>query len=211
MGTWFECKIKYNKIDEHTGKDKTVTEPYLVDAMSFTEAEERICKQMESEISGEFTITSLSKTKIEEIYAFESDGIWFKCKVAFIDVDEKSGKEKKNVVEWLLNAEDFNQACERLKESLKDIICPWTIKLVQETAIIDVYPYFEGDDMPDYLKEEKKKDNDKKKSRKERHDEYLSENDNDIDAYYDEEMANEELENLEDAENLDDSSIENIE
>lgn len=181
MASWFECKVKYTKIDERSGKEKTVTEPYLVDAVSFTEAEERIYKQMEDLISGEFSVSNINRTKIEEIHAYEADGWWYKCKVVFIDAEDKGGKEKKSMSEMLVNANNMMEACERLKESLKSILVPYQIKMMQETTLIDIFPYFEDedkdkntDDIPEHLKPI---------SKKEKH---IASNDNDIDANYEE-------------------------
>lgn len=180
MATWFECKVKYDKIDERSGKEKTVTEPYLVDAVSFTEAEERIHRQVEEFISGEFAVSNINRTKIEEIHAYEADGWWYKCKVAFVDADEKSGKEKKTLSEILVNADNMIQACERLTECLKTVIVPYTVKMIQETALVDIFPYFDDEedkndeDIPEHLKPVEKKD-----------DTYIG--DNDIDENYSEE------------------------
>lgn len=145
MAQWFECKVKYEKIDELSGKEKTVTEPYLVDAVSFTEAEERIHKQAEQFVSGEFAVTNINRTKIEEIHPYEADGYWYKCKVVFLDIDETSGKEKKTGAEMLLNAENMPQACERMTEQLETVIVPYRIASITETKIEDIFPYFEGE------------------------------------------------------------------
>ncbi|MBK8808266.1 MAG: DUF4494 domain-containing protein [Bacteroidales bacterium] len=146
MAQWFECKVKYDKIDELSGKEKSVTEPYLVDALSFTEAEVRITRQAEQFVSGEFALTNINRTKIEEIHPYEADGYWFKCKIVFLDIDENSGKEKKSIAEMLVNAENMIQACERLAEQLKSVIVPYRITSMLETKIVDVFPYFENEE-----------------------------------------------------------------
>lgn len=149
MANWFECKVKYDTIDERTGKDKTVSETYLLDALSFTEAESRIHKEMESLISGEFDVTKISKTKIEEIYNYEDAEIWYKSKVVLVDVDEKSGKEKKTGLVMMCAADNLKQACERIEEQNKEILVPWHIAAIQETTVMDIFPYFKDDDVED--------------------------------------------------------------
>ena len=96
MHTWFECKIRYEKTMEN-GMNKKVTEPYLVDALSFTEAEARIIEEMTPFISGEFTVSDIKRANYSELFPCEEEAAdrWFKCKLVFITLDEKSGAEKK--------------------------------------------------------------------------------------------------------------------
>jgi adenylate cyclase len=146
--------VKYVKVDEVSGKEKKVSEPYLVDAMSFTEAEARIHKELEQMISGEFNVTNISKSNITELYPNENGDRWFKAKVSFIDVDENSGKEKKANQYMLTQANNVKQAYEYLEESLSTMIVPYEIPSVTESPIMDVFPYFseEGEEIPDNLK-----------------------------------------------------------
>lgn len=97
MHTWFICKIRYEKVMEN-GMDKKVTEPYLVDALSFTEAEARIIEEMTPFISGEFTVSDISRANFSELFPSEEEAAdrWFKCKLIFITLDDKSGAEKKH-------------------------------------------------------------------------------------------------------------------
>ena len=93
---WFECKVKYDKTMEN-GLIKQVTEAYLVDALSFTEAERRFLEEIEPFMSGEYMVTDIKRAKIAELFE-SNDGLadrWFKCKVAFITLDEKTGAEKR--------------------------------------------------------------------------------------------------------------------
>lgn len=98
MHTWFECKIRYEKVMEN-GMNKKVTEPYLVDALSFTEAEARIIEEITPYISGEFTVSDIKRANYSELFPSEEDAAdrWFKCKLFFITLDEKSGAEKKDL------------------------------------------------------------------------------------------------------------------
>ena len=96
MHTWFECKIRYEKVMEN-GMEKKVTETYLVDALSFTEAEARIIEEMTPFISGEFTITDIKRANYSELYPSDKESAdrWFKCKVLFITLDEKPESKRK--------------------------------------------------------------------------------------------------------------------
>ncbi|MDE6040004.1 MAG: DUF4494 domain-containing protein, partial [Muribaculaceae bacterium] len=95
MANWFECKIRYDKAMEN-GAVKKVTEPYLVDALSFTEAEARITEEMTPYISGDFSVSAVKRTKIAEIFFFDSGDRWYMVKVGFITIDEKTAVEKRS-------------------------------------------------------------------------------------------------------------------
>ena len=105
MHNWFECKIRYEKVAEN-GMNKKVTEPYLVDALSFTEAESRIIEEITPFISGEFTVADIKRANYSELFPCEEDAAdrWFKCKLYFITLDEKSGAEKKTATNVAPNA-----------------------------------------------------------------------------------------------------------
>ena len=120
MHTWFECKIRYEKVMEN-GMQKKVTEPYLVDALSFTEAEARIIEEMTPFISGEFTVSDIKRANYSELFPSDEESAdrWFKCKLIFITLDEKSGD--------------------------------YQIGMVSETPLMDVYPYSaEPNDKPEF-------------------------------------------------------------
>lgn len=138
---WFECKAKYIKIDQ-TGNEKNVTEAYLIDALSFTEAEERFHQELEKMISGEFEVTTISKSNITEFYPSEDADRWYKVKVSYVNVDEKSGKEKKVGVYMLAEASNVKDAFDKIEDNLKDWLVPFEIPAIQESPIIDVFPYF---------------------------------------------------------------------
>ena len=93
MHTWFECKIRYEKVMEN-GMNKKVTEPYLVDALSFTEAEARIIEEITPYISGEFTVSDIKRANYSELFPSEEDAAdrWFKCKLFFITLDGQVAK-----------------------------------------------------------------------------------------------------------------------
>lgn len=138
MALWFECKVRYEKMAEN-GMVKKVNEPYLVDALTFTEAEARIIEEMKSYISGDYSISSEKKTKIAEVFFNEGGDRWYLVKVNFITLDEKSGAEKKSVSQMLVQASDFDSAVENFKEGMKGTMADYEIGSVAETMIMDVY------------------------------------------------------------------------
>jgi hypothetical protein len=139
-----ETKIRYEKVQEN-GNTKKVTEPYLVSALSFTEAEARIIEEMTPFISGEFKVTAIKITNYSEVVSTtdESADKWYKAKVNFVTLDEKSGAEKKTSNYLLLEASDLDDAKKRLNEHMKGTMADWEAESVSETKIMDVYPYFE--------------------------------------------------------------------
>jgi hypothetical protein len=138
MANWFECRIRYDKTMEN-GAVKKVTEPYLVDALSFTEAEARIIEEMEPFISGEFSASAVKRTKISEIFWDDSADKWYLVKVAFITIDERSAAEKKTTSLILTAATDFKGALNAFNEGMKGTMADYEIVSIAETPIMDVY------------------------------------------------------------------------
>ncbi len=137
---WFECKISYEKVMEN-GMQKKVTEPYLVDALSFTEAEARIIEEMKPYISGEFTVTDIKRARINELFFNDAGDRYYKIKVFFITLDEKSGAEKKTAVQMLAQASDIKEAIAVLEEGMKGSMADYVMASVTETLIMDVFPF----------------------------------------------------------------------
>ena len=142
LHNWFECKIRYEKTLEN-GMNKKVTEPYLVDALSFTEAESRIIEEMTPFISGEFTVSDIKRANYSELFSSDEEAAdrWFKCKLYFITLDEKSGAEKKTATQVLVQAADLRDAVKKLDKGMEGTMADYSIASVTETAIMDVYPY----------------------------------------------------------------------
>jgi hypothetical protein len=142
MHNWFECKIRYEKVMEN-GLNKKVTEPYLVDALSFTEAEARIIEEEKPFMTGEFTVSDIKRANYTELFPADEDAAdrWFKCKLYFVTLDEKSGAEKKTAANVLVQAEDLRDAVKRLDEGMKGSLADYQIAAVNETPIMDVYPF----------------------------------------------------------------------
>ena len=147
MSNWFECKVKFDRMMEN-GIQKKVTEPYMVDALSFTEAEARIIKEMTPFISGDFSVANIKRVNISELFFDETGDKWYKCKVNFITLDEKSGAEKRTASYMLAQASDLQKALENLLEGMKGTMADYEVSAITETAIMDVYPYTAADEEP---------------------------------------------------------------
>jgi hypothetical protein len=140
MYNWFECKLRYDKMLD-TGIQKTVTEPYLVDALSFTEAEARIIEEIKPYISGEFTISDIKRAKFSDTFFNETGDRYFRAKLYYITLDEKSGSEKKTAVNMLVQATILKEAVEIIETEMKKTMIDYSIASVTETALMDVFPY----------------------------------------------------------------------
>ena len=153
--TWFECKIRYEKTMED-GMQKKVTEAYVVDALSFSEAEERIIEEMSSYISGEFTVTDIKKAPYGEIFFSDQElaDSWYKAKLQFITIDEKTEKEKRTTVNYLVQAGSFNGAVKNLEEVMGGTMIDYTISSIAETSLMDVFEHVakstKQDDKPEF-------------------------------------------------------------
>jgi len=140
MNNWFECKISYDKTQEN-GEIAKVTEPYLVDALSFTEAEARIIEEVKPYISGEFTVADIKRARLAELFFYSKGDRYWKAKVYFITLDEKSGTEKKTAAQMLAQASNVKEAIRVIEEGMEGTLADWTIASLSETQIMDVFPY----------------------------------------------------------------------
>ena len=142
MCNLFECKVRYEKMMEN-GVSKKVSEPYVFDALSFTEAEARIIEEITPYISGEFTVSGIKRAKYSEVFFSEDEAAdrWFKCKITFITLDEKSGAEKRSSTYMLVQAADLRDAIKKLDKAMEGSMADYKISAVSETPIMDVYPY----------------------------------------------------------------------
>ena len=143
---WFECKIRYEKIMED-GLQKKVTEVYTVDALSFSEAEERITEEMSAYISGEFEVADIKKAVYKEIFFSDEEMAdkWYKTKLQFITIDEKTEKEKRSSVTYLCQAGSFNGAVKNIEEVMGGTMIDYVIASVAETTTMDVFEYQKKD------------------------------------------------------------------
>ena len=141
MAKLFLSTVRYEKTMEN-GLKKTVSEQYLFDALSFTEAEARTIEELKPYISGEFTIPQIVKPRISELMLSEdvSADRYYKVKAAFITLDEKTGDVKKTNSFILVQASDFKNAYDRFTEGMKGTMADYEIVSIVETRILDYYP-----------------------------------------------------------------------
>ena len=140
MNSWYTIKVKFTK--EFTdGTLKRVTEPYLINSMSFTEAEARIYKEVGEYVRGEFLVTSIAKTDFADIFAYDDSDTWYKAKLSYTTEDADTGKEKKFNNNYLVAAHNVKEAFERLEESLKGLMATYEIPAIAKTQIMDIFPY----------------------------------------------------------------------
>ena len=143
VSKFYEVKIQYQEMQEE-GKEKKVTEQYVVEALSFTEAETRIIEEMTPYISGEFDVVSEKIAPYNEIFLsdnYYTDDKWFVSKVAFIAIDEKTDKEKKQTFRYLVQAATSELALDYTKEMLSHGMSDYRIDAVQDTPTLDVFLY----------------------------------------------------------------------
>ena len=138
MATWIEVRARYDKMMEN-GVVKKIVEPYLVDALSCTEAEARVTEELTPFISGDFRISSVVTTKISEIFWDETGDKFYKVKVNFITLDERTATEKRNATYILVQASSFKDAYDNFVEGMKDTRADYEIEQICETKIMDVY------------------------------------------------------------------------
>ena len=139
---WFEAKLRFEKTMED-GVPKKVTELYVIDALSWGEAEKRILKEMSSYVSGEIEIADLKIAAYKDIFFADSDMAdkWYKVKLAFITIDEKTDKEKRTPVCYLVNAGAINSAIKNIEEVMSGTMIDYNTLNVSETSIMDVFEY----------------------------------------------------------------------
>lgn len=151
---WFEARIKSTRVDEN-GKERKVSELYLLDAMSYTEAESRVAAEMIEVVQGEFYIASLKPSRITEVVESNdgNDDKWFRGTVAITDCDGISGREKKSNSYFLVAGADIDRALENLQKSISTYVVPAEIVSLQDTAFMDVFLYFSGEARDDVMHE----------------------------------------------------------
>lgn len=136
----YECGVRYERTMAN-GITKKVTELYLVDALSFTEAEGRITKEMEPFFSGDFDVVTIKRTNYSEIAENDKGDKWFKAKLVFITTDEKSGKKKKTATHLIVRATDIENAHAVVIDCFKGAMFDFEIATLDETKIMDIFRY----------------------------------------------------------------------
>lgn len=138
--SWFETKIRYDKTMED-GRNKKVTEVYTVEALSFTEAESAITEEMLHYVSGEFDVKAITRAPYGEIFFSDadSDDKWYRAKLAFITIDEKTEREKRSNVVYLVQAESLDNARQYVKDVMAKTMIYYEVVSISETPIMDVF------------------------------------------------------------------------
>ena len=145
---WFECKVKYEKVMED-GLQKQVVEQYVVDALSFAEAEQRITEEMSQYISGEFEVTDVKKAAYKELFFDDGDpqaDRWYKAKLDFITIDEKTEKEKRSRVTYLVQATNLNRAMKNVDTVMGGTMIDYDAASISDTKLMDVFEYGKGNE-----------------------------------------------------------------
>lgn len=143
MNNWFTVKVKYTKQLEN-GTFKRVSEPYLLAASSFTDAEARIYEELGAIIRGEFDVVSIGRTEIHDIFAYDDAFTWWKCKVTYESVEHDSEKTKKVSQNFLVSANDAKEAYDRIQESLSTLMVEFNIPSIIFSPIVDIFPVSEN-------------------------------------------------------------------
>ena len=138
MNKFFEAKVKYRKTTDG-GEQKIVTEAYLLEALSYTEAEAKTIEEVSAYISGEFKLSSLRVTNYSEIHSFENADRWFKSKVSLLSYDEESGKEKRTNIYLLIQANDAKEAYDNTITAMRNTMGDFSITAISETNLMDVF------------------------------------------------------------------------
>jgi len=142
MNNWFTVKVKYTKQLDN-GALKRVSEPYLLAAMTFTDAEARIYEELGSIIRGEFNVMGITRTEIHDIFAYDDADVWYKCKVVYESADADSEKAKKVTQNFLVSAGSVKEAYDRIKESLSTLMVDFQIPSIIVSPIVEIFPYSE--------------------------------------------------------------------
>lgn len=161
---WFETTVRYDRQSEDGGQKK-VSETYVVDALTFGEAEETIEKEMEPFIMGEFEVKNITPASYGEVFFSDNaaDDRWYKAKLSFITIDEKTEKEKRSSVTYLVQAANFNGAVKNIEEVMGTTTIDYVIANISETKFMDVFEHNESlkkntvNDVPEYEAGEEKK------------------------------------------------------
>ena len=145
MNNWFTVKVKYTKQLEN-GTFKRVSEPYLLSAMTFTDAETRIFEELGQIIRGEFNVVGISRTEVHDIFQYDDCDTWYKCKITFTsegNMDDPEAKQKKVSQNFLVSAVSVKDAFEKLKESLSTLMADFEVPSISVSPIVDIFPYRE--------------------------------------------------------------------
>lgn len=142
MNNWFTVKVKYTKQLDN-GALKRVSEPYLLAAMTFTDAEARIYEELGAVIKGEFNVVGITRTEIHDIFMYDDADVWYKCKVRYENIDADTEKSKKVSQNFLVSAGSVKEAFDRIQESLSTLMVDFEIPSIIVSPIVEIFPYSE--------------------------------------------------------------------
>lgn len=155
---WFEVGIRYQKTQED-GSEKSVTEKYAIDALSFTEGESAITEEMAAYISGEFKVKSMQEASYREVFfSDKDDDYWYKAKLQFILIDEKSNKEKRSNVTYLVQAKSMHRAINNIDEVMGKTMIDYEIIGLSKTNVYDVFEHKTKEEKEQKSNEEKREE-----------------------------------------------------
>lgn len=140
MNYWFLCKVSYNK-ELEDGTVKKLKDTYLTDAMTLTDAEARMYEEVGNTIQGEFDVSAANRINFIDVFTYPDTQYYFRCKVRYVTIDEKKGKEKETKNLILIGANDLKDAYDRLTNELKTMLVPYEIIEIVKTPILEVFRY----------------------------------------------------------------------
>lgn len=143
MNNWFTVKVKYTKALDN-GTFKRVSEPYLLAAMTFTDAEARIYEELGSIIRGEFNVVGITRTELHDIFAYDDADVWYKVKITYESEAADDEKSKKVSQNFLVSAHSVKDAYDRIKESLSTLMVDFQIPSIMVSPIVEIFPYTEN-------------------------------------------------------------------
>jgi hypothetical protein len=146
MNNWFTVKVKFTK-EQDNGTFKRVSEPYLLAALTFTDAEARIYEELGSIIKGEFNVVSITRTEIHDIFAYDDSDVWYKAQISYKSECLDGESEKKVKHNFLVSAHSVKDAYDRIKESLSTIMIDFQIESVVKSLIVDIFPCTDSSDI----------------------------------------------------------------
>lgn len=155
---WFEVGIRYQKTQED-GSEKSVTEKYAIDALSFTEGESAITEEMAAYISGEFKVKSMQEASYREVFSDKGDDdCWYKAKLQFITIDDKTNKEKRSNATYLVQAKSMHRAISNIDEVMGKTMIDYEIIGLNKTNVYDVFEHKTKEEKEQMSNEEKKEE-----------------------------------------------------
>ena len=145
LRSWHECRIRYDR-QEEDGKIKKVSESYLVEALTYTEVESRLFKELGENIHGEYLIPNIKRAKYNEIVPTElnEDNPWFNCKYTMTILNEVSGKEQKTAFTALIQADDCENCLKRFNEYMRGTVSDYEITSISKSPIVACYKAIDG-------------------------------------------------------------------